>query len=178
MEDLKKMFGRFCDAATFPIVCLGLWMLSGCASNNSPVAPQAPPLTAMSGLPAQPPQVVNLNQQLLGQWSATYPGGPFRVAIETDPLLGGTNYIATMVDGGYGTFHPGSIVFKGTPDQAVTSLVVGSQKCSDPGYISATDVSMTITVLDANDFTEELVNKNSCKGFPVKFTRSASSSSP
>jgi hypothetical protein len=171
------MFGRLCYAVAVPIACLGLWMLSGCASNNSPAAPPPLPLSAY-GLPVQPPPVVNLNQQILGQWSATYPGGPFRVDIENDPLLSGNNYIATLTDGGYGTFHAGSIVFKATPDQAVPNLVVGSQRCPDPGYISAFEVSMTITMIDANNFTEDLVHKNSCQGFPVKFTRSASSSSP
>ncbi len=170
------MFCRSWYALTVPMICL-LWLAtSSCAPNTTSVAAPAPtPLAPMAGLPAQPVTVQNPNLQLVGQWSATYPGGPFRVDIERDPLLGRTNYIATLIDGGYGTFHAGSIVFKGTPDGVVPTLVVGTQKCPDPGYYSAFDVSMTITVIDANNFTEELVQKNSCKGYPVKFTRSASS---
>jgi len=165
---------------TLPIVCLALFALYACAPNAGDGATPAPPapLTAMAGLPAQPPIVPNLNQQILGNWSATYPGGPYRVTIQTDPLLGGTNYIATLIDGGYGTFHPGSVVFKATPDQVVPNLVVGSQKCPDPGYAGPFDVSMTITVVDANNFTEDLVQKGACKGYPVKFTRIAPSGSP
>jgi hypothetical protein len=177
MEDLKKMSCRPWCIATLPLACVFLLVLSGCATNdNSGTPPPPPPLTPMSGLPIQPPQVVNLNHQILGQWSATYPGGPYRVTVQNDPLLGGSNYIATLIDGGYGTFHAGSIIFKGTPDQVVPNLVTGSQMCPDPGYYSATQVSMTITVVDANNFTEELVHKNACKGFPVKFTRTGSSS--
>ena len=180
MDDRKQMFFRSRDRATLRIVCLALLALYACAPNSGVGATPAPPpaLTAMSGLPAQPVAVPNLNQQILGQWSATYPSGPFRVVIQNDPLLGGTNYIATLMDGGYGTFHPGAIVFKATPDQVVPNLVVGTQKCPDPGYISPVDVSMTITVVDANNFTEELVQKNACVGFPVRFTRVASSGSP
>lgn len=171
------MFRRSRDVTMLPIVYLALLALSGCAPNAA-TPPPPPPLTAMSGLPTQPAVVPNLNQQILGNWSATYPGGPYRVAIQNDPLLGGTNYIATLIDGGYGTFHPGATVFKATPDQVVPNLVVGTQKCPDPGYAGPTDVSMTITVVDANNFREDLVQKAACQGFPVKFSRIASSGSP
>ena len=171
MEYLKNRSG------TFPIV-ITLLMLSACAANNPPAPAEPPPLSPMAGLPAQPPVVPKLNQQILGRWSATYPGGPYRVDIQNDPLLGGTNYIATMADGGYGTFHPGAIVFKATPDLAVPNLVTGKQRCPDPPYLSPTDVSMTITVADANNFTEDLDQKGSCKGFPVKFTRLGAPASP
>jgi hypothetical protein len=171
------------NAATLSIVRLALLALlnvSACGPSAgggaTPVAPPPPP--PMFVLPAQPVTVANLNQQILGQWSASYPGGPFRVVIQNDPLLGGTNYIATLMDGGYGSFHPGSIVFKGTPDQVVPNLVVGTQKCPDPGYASPVDVSMTITVVDANNFTEDLIQKGACVGFPVRFTRVAAAASP
>jgi hypothetical protein len=173
-----KMFCRSCYVATFPIVCVALLVLSACASNNGSGATPVGPPTEVSGLPAQPAAVLNLNQRLLGEWSATYPGGPFRVAIQDDPLIGGTNYVATLVDGGYGTFHAGSVVFRATPDQVVPNLAVGTQTCPDPGFISAIQVSMTITVIDAKNFTEDLVQKAACKGFPVRFTRIASSGSP
>jgi hypothetical protein len=173
------MFCRFFSVATFPVACLVLLMLSACAGNNgSGTMPGPPPPNMTGGLPAQPTPVRNLNQQLLGQWSATYPGGPFRVAIADDPLLGGTNYIATLMDGGYGTFHAGEVVFKATPDEMVPNLGVGHQMCPDPQLMSATRVSITIAVTDANNFTEELVQKGSCRGFPVRFTRIAASASP
>lgn len=174
----QKMWRRFYSAAIFPILCLGLLALSACATNNASAPAQAPPFSATAGLPVQPPVVSNLNQQLLGHWSATYPGGPFRVDIEDDPLLGGTNYIATLTDGGYGTFHAGAIVFKATPDQVVPNLVTGTQRCPDPPYTSPVDLSMTITVIDANNFIEDLVQKGSCKGFPVKFSRRVAWGSP
>lgn len=162
-----------------PIVCLVLMALSACGPNaGNEATPAPPPLNPTAGIPAQAPVVPNFNQQLVGNWSASYPGGPYRMTIQTDPLLGRTNYIATLLDGGYGTFHPGAIVFKGTPDEVVPNLVVGTQKCPDPGYAGPTDVSMTITVVDANNFTEDLVQKGACKGYPVKFTRSAGSGSP
>src|SRR5271165_3086566 len=108
------MFRRSLDVTMLPIVGLALLALSACAPNAATPAP--PPFNPTAGLPAQPLVVPNLNQQILGNWSASYPGGPYRVAIQTDPLLGRTNYIATLIDGGYGTFSPGSIVFKGTPN--------------------------------------------------------------
>jgi hypothetical protein len=170
------MFRRSRDVTMLPIVCLVLMALSACASNSGSEATPAPtPLAPMAGLPAQPPVITNLNQQIVGNWSASYPGGPYRVTIQTDPLLGRTNYIATLIDGGYGTFSPGSIVFKATPDGVVPNLVTGTQKCPDPGYAGPFDVSMTITVVDANNLNEDLVQKGACKGYPVKFTRTAAS---
>ena len=174
MDYLKKTVCRSFSVAG----CAALLALSACATNDSSAPPPSQTIPPMAGLPAQAPVVPNLNHQILGRWSATYPGGPLRVDIENDPLLGNTNYIATLVDGGYGTFHPGAIVFKAVPDQAVPTLVTGTQRCPDPPYTSPVDISMTITVIDANNFTEELVQKNACKGFPVKFTRLAGSQSP
>ena len=178
MDYLTKKLCRSLYAAIFPVGCAALLALSACATNTAPAPAQAPPLSPMAGLPAQPPVVPNLNQQILGRWSATYPGGPFRVDIQNDPLLGGNNYIATLADGGYGTFHAGAIVFKATPDQVVPNLVTGEQRCPDPPYTSPVDISMTITVVDANNFTESLVQKDACKGFPVKFTRVTASGGP
>ncbi len=178
-EDLNWMFRRARDVTVLPILCLTLMALSACAPNaGEGAAPTPPPLTAMSGLPAQPAAVPNLNQQLLGNWSASYPGGPYRVTIQNNPLIGGTSYVATLDDGGYGTFHAGATVFNAVPDQVVPNLVTGTQKCPDPVYAEPFDVSVTITVVDANNFTEELVHKDACKGYPVKFTRIAGSASP
>jgi len=90
------MFRCSRDVAMLPIVCLVLMALSACASDSGNEATPAPtPLAPMAGLPAQPAVIPNLNQQILGNWSASYPGGPYRVTIQTDPLLGRTNYIAT-----------------------------------------------------------------------------------
>jgi hypothetical protein len=173
-----KTFCRSCYLVTFPIFCLGLLVLSACAPNQGSGAAPVPPPTEMPGLPAQPAANLKLNQQLLGEWSATYPGGPFRVVIQDDPLIGGTNYVATLADGGYGTFHAGSVVFRATPDQVVPNLAVGTQTCPDPGHISPISVSMTITAINSNNFTEDLVLKATCPGFPVRFTRIAPSGSP
>jgi hypothetical protein len=174
-----KMLCRSLHAAFVPLGGAALLALSACAINNAPPPPATPPpLAPLAGLPVQPPVVPNLNQQILGPWMAGYPGGPFRVDIQNDPLLGGNNYIATLADGGYGTFHAGEIVFKATPDQVVPNLVTGTQRCPDPPYLSPVDLSMTITVADANNFTEDLVHKGACKGFPVKFTRGSTPASP
>ncbi len=168
LEDLTWMFRRarrFSNVATLSkqclangclaILCLMLLALSACGPNAGNEAPP-PPFNPTAGMPVQPPVVPNLNHQIVGNWSASYPGGPYRVTIQTDPLIGRTNYVATLLDGGYGTFHPGDVVFRGTPDETVPNLVRGTQKCPDPGYAGPIDVSMTITVLDANNLTEDL----------------------
>ncbi len=153
------------------IVCLVLG-LAGCQSYMAAQAPQPHPLPT---LPVQPAEVPNLNQTLLGQWSATYPGGPLRVSIQNDPMVFGTNYVATLLDAGYGTLSPGTVVFRATPDQNTSSLVTGTQTCPDPGYISPIQVQMSVTVIDPDHFVEELVDNRTCHGFPVKFTRIAGS---
>jgi hypothetical protein len=156
---------------TFLTVCL-VFGLSACQSYMAAQAARPQPLPR---LPVQPAEVPNLNQSLLGQWSATYPGGPLRVSIQDDPMLFGTNYVATLVDGGYGTFHAGAVVFRATPDQAAPNLAAGTQICPDPGHFGPIQVQMTITVIDSDHFTEELADRRVCKGFPVKFTRIAAS---
>ena len=84
------MFRRSRDLTMLPIVCLaadGAVCVRIQPWRRSHAGPP-PPLAPMAGLPAQPPVVPNLNQQILGNWSASYPGGPYRVTIQTDPLLG------------------------------------------------------------------------------------------
>ncbi len=150
---------------------MGVWVtlavafaLTGCAQ------------TAPTPLPApRPPQVnvIPVNEQLEGDWSATYPGGPLHVSIRPDPQLGDHNYVARLVDGSYGTIHPGAITFTGAPNFSVPNLVAGIQKCSVPGRIGLLRAPMSITIQDANHFTENLVRKDACPGFPIKFTRIA-----
>ena len=127
-------------------------------------------------LPEPPPpqyHVVPLNEQLEGLWSATYPGGPQQVNIQDDPQLGDHNYVARLVDGSYGTLHPGATTFTGAPDASIPTLVGGDQKCSRPGRMGLLHAPMTITVHDADHFTENLAHKDTCPGFPIEFTRVA-----
>ena len=127
-------------------------------------------------LPEPPPpqyHVLPLNEQLEGLWSAPYPGGPLQVNIQDDPQLGDHNYVARLVDGSYGMIHPGAITFTGAPDGSIPNLVGGDQKCSLPGRMGLLHARMSITVQDADHFTENLVRKDTCPGFPIKFTRIA-----
>jgi hypothetical protein len=114
-----------------------------------------------------------VNEQLEGLWSASYPGGPLQVNIQDDPQLGDHNYVARLVDGSYGTIRPGAITFTGSPDPSIPTLVGGDQKCSLPGRMGLLHAPMSITVQDADHFTENLVHKGTCPGFPIKFTRIA-----
>ncbi|MGO9604018.1 MAG: hypothetical protein ACLQAT_11565 [Candidatus Binataceae bacterium] len=137
--------------------------------------------TAPGRMPAPPPpqvHVIPLNEQLEGDWSAAYPGGPLHVSIQDDPQLGDHNYVARLVNGSYGTIHPGAITFTGTPNYSVPNLVGGYQKCSVPGRIGLLRAPMSITVQDADHFTENLVRKDACPGFPIKFTRTANRWAP
>lgn len=143
--------------------------VSGCDLYNNFMAAQATP--PMPTLPEQAASAPALNQQLLGEWSASYPGGPFRVTIQNDPMVLGTNYVGTLTDGGYGTFRSGAVVFRATPDQAAGNLATGTQLCPDPGYLSSKEAQMTLTIDDANHFTVNLAQKGVCSGFPVSFTR-------
>ena len=143
--------------------------LPGCDLYHNFMAAQT--TRPMPTLPEQPASATALNQQLLGEWSAAYPGGPFRVTIQNDPMVLGTNYVATLTDGGYGTFHAGAVMFRVTPDQAAPNLATGTQVCPDPGYLSPKTAQVTLTIADANHFTENLVQKGACPGYPVSFAR-------
>jgi hypothetical protein len=137
--------------------------LTSCAENPPPLPPPPPPQF----------HVLPVNEQLEGLWSASYPGGPLQVNIQDDPQLGDHNYVARLVDGSYGTIHPGAITFTGSPDPSIPTLVGGDQKCSLPGRMGLLHAPMSITVQDADHFTENLVHKGTCPGFPIKFTRIA-----
>jgi len=80
-----------------------------------------------------------------------------------------------LLDGGYGGFQPGTVVFRAAPDYSTPNIVTGTQNCPDPGYLSPMQVRITIVVIDAGTFTEDLVDKGVCKGFPVKFVRTGPS---
>ena len=144
-------------------------MLAGCSYQEFMAAQNAP--LVMPTLPPEPPQVVPLNNQLEGDWSASYPGGPLHVNIADDPMLTGHNYIARLVDGGYGTLHAGAVTFTGTPDHSIPNLVSGDQKCSLPGRMGLLHAPMAITVQDVDHFTEKLVRPGACPGFPIQFSR-------
>ncbi|HXW84914.1 MAG TPA: hypothetical protein VEJ86_10950 [Candidatus Binataceae bacterium] len=150
--------------------------IAGCNYQEFLAAQNAP--IVMPTLPAQPPEVVPLSNQLEGDWSATYPRGPLHVNIQDDPLLGDHNYVARLVDGSYGEIHPGAITFKGRPDNSIPNLVGGEQMCSQPGRMGLLHAPMTITVQDSNHFTEQLVRAGACPGFPVRFTRIANAWAP
>jgi hypothetical protein len=123
----------------------------------------------------RPPQVqvIPLNEQLTGDWTAAYPGGPLHVNIQPDPLLADHNYVARLVDGNYGTIHAGATTFTGTPNTSAPNLVGGIQKCSVPERIGLIRAPMSITMQDANHFTETLARKDACPGFPMSFSRMA-----
>ena len=156
---LSDRLGRGVRVAAVALVIT----FTSCAENPTPLPPPPPPQF----------HVLPLNDQLEGQWSATYPGGPLQVNIQDDPQLGDHNYVARLVDGSYGTIHPGAITFTGAPDGSIPSLVGGDQKCSLPGRMGLLHAPMSITVQDADHFTENLVRKDTCPGFPIKFTRIA-----
>jgi len=137
--------------------------LTSCAENPPPLPPPPPPQF----------HVLPLNEQLEGLWSASYPGGPLQVNIQDDPQLGDHNYVARLVDGSYGTIHPGATSFTGAPDPSIPNLVGGDQKCSLPGRMGLLHAPMSITVQDADHFSENLMRKGTCPGFPIKFTRIA-----
>jgi hypothetical protein len=152
-------------------------LFSGCELYSDFMAAQRPRPRSMPTLPAERPVAPNLNQQLLGQWSATYPEGQRRVTIQDNPRVFGTNYVATLVDGRYGTLGAGAVVFQATPDGSVPTLVTGTQFCSDPRGLLI-HARMTIVVTDTDNFIERLVDLGACSGFPVKFTRIPQSSPP
>ena len=136
---------------------------TGCAEEPAPLPPPPPPQF----------HVLPLNEELEGLWSATYPSGPLQVNIQDDPQLGDHNYVARLVDGSYGMIHPGAITFTAAPDGSIPNLVAGDQKCSQPGRMGLLHGAMSITVEDADHFTENLVRKGTCPGFPIHFTRIA-----
>jgi len=138
-------------------------VFTSCAENPPPLPPPPPPQF----------HVLPVKEHLEGMWSATYPGGPLQVNIQEDPQLGDHNYVARLVDGSYGTIHPGAITFTGSPDASIPNLVGGDQKCSLSGRMGLVHAPMSITVQDADHFTENLVRKDACPGFPIKFIRIA-----
>jgi len=117
-----------------------------------------------------PPPPMNIARLLNGNWMATYPGGPLRVAIGLDQMLRGRNYVATLVDGNK-DIPPGQTVWKGTLDQYVPGIVNVDQICAEQGFLQARWVKARVIVSDASNFRVVLVTPGSCHGFPVKFTR-------
>ena len=156
-----------CHAGSTSSKCSLLGSLSDRLARGALVAAAALAITFASceevppPLPPEPPppqyHVLPLSEQLEGLWSATYPGGPLQVNIQDDPQLGDHNYVARLVDGIYGTIHLGAITFTGAPDASIPTLVGGDQKCSMPGRMGLLHAPMSITVHDADHFTENLV---------------------
>ncbi|MGO9603188.1 MAG: hypothetical protein ACLQAT_07280 [Candidatus Binataceae bacterium] len=93
------------------------------------------------------------------------------MSIQDDPQLGDHNYVARLVDGSYGTIHPGAVTFTATPSPSIPTLANGDQKCSLPGRMGLLHAPMSITVQDKDHFTETLMRTGACPGFPIKFTR-------
>ena len=138
--------------------------LAGCAQEPPPPLPPPPPPQTYT---------VPISEQLEGNWSTTFPEGQRQVSLQPDPQLGDHNYVARLVDGDYGTIHPGAVLFTGTPSPSIPTLVNGDQKCSLPGRMGLLHAAMSITIEDHDHFTETLRNPGTCPGFPMKFTRIA-----
>ena len=156
---------RLAIGIRFSVCVLAVMLFAACAE-----APPPPPP------PPPPPQTytVPINEQLEGNWSATFPEGKRQVTIQPDPQLGDHNYVARLVDGDYGTIHPGAVLFTATPNPSIPNLVNGDQKCSLPGRMGLLHAPMSIAIEDKDHFTETLRNPGTCPGFPMKFARSSS----
>ena len=157
-------------AAVVSLAILIACVTSSCNSqsfqqSSGPSMPALPPVP-----PQAPPPPMNVARLLNGNWMATYPGGPLRVAIGLDQMLRGRNYVATMIDGNK-TLPAGQVVWRGTVDQNVPGIVRAKQICADNGLPLARQVPVRIVVSDASHFREELVNPGDCHGFPVNYTR-------
>lgn len=142
--------------------------LGGCTTG--PWAPDQPKPLPTLYVPVAPTAPPAPNRTLLGTWSAVYPGQPLQVVISNDQLIRGTNYIATLADHTK-NIPAGSVVFKGTPDRNVATLVIGKQACADHGYTNVRWIDATITVVDPNTLKEQLLHPGECKGYPTKWVR-------
>jgi hypothetical protein len=154
---------RSATAFRAAIQLLAIIIVAGCAEAPPPPPPPLPPEPQYYSIP--------VNDQLEGDWSASYPNGPIRVNIQADPQLGDHNYVARLVDKNYGTIHPGEVSFTGTPNASIATLVNGDQKCSIDGRMGLRHAPISITVQDHDHFTATLVHAGACPGFPVHFTR-------
>jgi len=134
-----------------------------CTETVAPLPPPPPPPPPPSGPP-------NLAKSLVGNWTATYRGGPLKAVITMDAQVRGINYVATLVDGNK-DMHPGTVVWRGTWDRAVPNLVRAKQLCGVAGSLSALTVDVVLTVTDPDHFTEILTIPGSCKGYPVNWAR-------
>ncbi len=154
------------------LACLVAACNSQSFQQSEPSMPTPPPA------PVQPPAPpINPARRLDGNWFATYPGGPLRVVIGLDPMLRGRNYVATLVDGNKDV-PAGQVMWRGTVDPSVPSLVLADQVCASRGLGSVRTVKARIIVTDLDHLTEELVTPKACGGFPVKYTRAGAAHAP
>ena len=160
-----------------PLAILLACLVAACNSqsfqqSSGPSMPVPPPA------PVQPPAPpFNPARQINGNWYATYPGGPLRVVIGLDQLIRGRNYVATLVDGNKDV-PAGQVMWRGRVDRNVPNLVLADQVCASPGYLSVRTVKARLIVADLNHMSEELVDRQSCGGFPVKYTRAGAPDAP
>lgn len=144
--------------------------LAGCTTGPwAPPPPKPPEVIYVPVAPTPPPAP---NRTLLGTWAARYPGRQLQVVVSNDQLIRGTNYIVTLVDH-TPNIPAGSVVFRGKPDRNVATLVIGKQACADYGYTNVRWIEATLTVVDPNTVTEQLLHPGECKGYPTKWTRVA-----
>jgi hypothetical protein len=153
-------------AASLVAACAALALVAySCAPQQPPPPPPPPPRPAPT--PSGPP---NYAHALVGTWYASYPGGPLKVNITLDHWMRGVNYVATLVDGNQ-DMPPGTVAWRGKPDTNVLNLVVGEQLCAEAGHVRVTSQNVTMQVADTDHFTENLVRRGSCQGYPVNWVR-------
>ena len=164
-------------AITLPTLAILLSCLVAACNSQSfqtgePSMPTPPPA------PVQPPPPpFNPATQVDGNWFATYPGGPLRVVIGLDQMKMGRNYVATLVDGNKDV-PAGQVMWHGTVDPNVATIVLAEQVCAKRGDAAERTVSARLVVRDVDHMTEELVDPKSCPGFPVRYTRAGGSDAP
>ncbi len=157
---------RIWTSALAASVAVALALIAwSCAPQKPP--PPPPPKPTPAPTPSGPP---NYAHGLVGTWYASYPGGPLKVNITLDHWMRGVNYVATLIDGNQ-DMPPGTVAWRGKPDRNVLNLVIGQQLCAEAGHVRVTSADVTMQVTDADHFTENLVRRGACKGYPVNWVR-------
>jgi hypothetical protein len=162
-----KIFSRIAPSAA---ACAFILMFAGCDM----LPGSTPPPQQTIYVPVEAPAPQTANRTLLGAWRTTFKNGPTNVVVTNDERLRGANYIASAVDSSTNV-PSGATVFKGSPDPNVPNLVVGRQMCPSAGYLTVRTVDATLTVNVDGSLTEDLKHAGECPGFPITWTRTASS---
>jgi hypothetical protein len=164
---VRKAKVRAARAGLAGPIALALSLMAYSCAPQQPPPPPSPPPPRPAPTPSGPP---NYAHRLAGTWYASYPGDPLKVNITLDHWMRGVNYVATLVDGNP-DMPAGTVGWRGKPDRNVINLVLGVQLCAEPGHVRVTSENVTIHVTDADHFTENLLRRGACKGFPVNWVR-------